>query len=419
MDCLTAAVLAQAPEGSPEDLRLRAWLNEQEADYRYMIYLADSRLTNWTKRCIQQADQVISIAEATAAPDLTEVEAETLRCEEQRRAKFRTTLVLLHPPSTARPQGTLRWLQERRVDRHFHVHEDHLGDLDRIVRYVSRREFGLVLSGGGSRGFAHAGVIRAIREAGLPIDIIGGVSMGAIIGAAFAYLEDFEAMVQSLKERFKRAFGDYTLPYVSLTRGRRFDRMLQTVFGDENIEDLWIPFFCVSSNMTRADIVVHRTGAVLWSLRAAGSLPGPVPPVIYKGELLYDGCLLNNLPMDVIREEIQTGQLVAVDVAPLLDADLGATEAESPSGWAIAWNRINPLSEPTRMPGIVSVLQRAGTLGSIYNRQRLISENMADLYFRPPVEQFKILDFSVADEAAQIGYAHSVTELADWAQHGQ
>ena len=222
--------IAQAPDGSPEDLRLRAWLNEQETRYRYMIYLADSALTHWTRRCIQQADEAISVGLATAPPDLTEVEAETLRHARSRRTKFRITLILLHPPGTARPRQTLRWLQERPVDRHFHIHDGEGGELDRIVRYVTRREFGLVLSGGGSRSFAHAGAMRAMREAGLPIDMIAGVGMGAIIGAAFAFSDDFEATVQSLKERFKRAFGDYTLPFVSLTRGRRFDDMLKAVF---------------------------------------------------------------------------------------------------------------------------------------------------------------------------------------------
>ena len=414
---LGGAGIAQAPEGSPEALRLRAWLQEQETHHRYTIYVPDPTLTNWTRLCNRQADEVVAVGVATAAPGLTEVEAETLRCERQRRAKSRMTLVLLHPPSTVRPRGTMQWLQERRVDRHFHLREGDRGDLDRFVRYVSGREFGLVLSGGGSRGFAHAGVIRAIGEAGLAIDMIAGVSVGAIIGAAFALTEDFDARVRSLQERFKKAFRDYTLPYVSLTRGRRYNRMLQTVFGDTTIEDLWIPYFCVSSNITRADIVVHRTGPVWWSVRASGSLPGLVPPVVHNGELLCDGCLLNNLPMDVMREEIKGGRLVAVDVVPPLDADLGAAEEPSSSGWTIAWKRINPLGEPVRMPGIVSVLQRAGTLGSIRNRQRLINKEIADLYLRPPVEQIKVLDFAVADEATRIGYAHGVTELASWAKN--
>ena len=406
--------IAQAPEGSPEALRLRAWLNEQETKFRYIIYLADRTLTNWTRRCIRQADEVIAVGVATAEPDLTEVEAETLRIEETRRAKSRLALILLHPKGAVRPQGTQRWLRKRRVDRHFHIRYGDPGALDRIARYVARCEYGLVLSGGGSRGFAHVGVIRAMREAGLPVDMVAGVSMGAILAAAFALSEDLDAAVQALKEGYPSAFCDYTLPFVSLTRGRRFDRMLKRFFGDANIEDLWVPYFCVSSNMTRADTVVHRSGPVWWSLRATSSLPGLVPPVVHNGELLYDGGLLNNLPMDVMREEIKTGSLIAVDVVPPVDSELGASEVHSPSGWRIAWNRFNPLAKPIRMPGIVSVLQRAGTLGSIYNRQQLIQAGIADLYIRPPVEHFKILDFSAADEAVEIGYSHSVAEIAAW-----
>ena len=93
--------IAQAVEDSSDDLRLRAWLNERETHYRYMIYVADSTLTNWTRRCIQQADEVISIGVSNAAPDVTEVEAETVRMERQRRSKFQKSLVLLHPAGTA------------------------------------------------------------------------------------------------------------------------------------------------------------------------------------------------------------------------------------------------------------------------------------------------------------------------------
>ena len=411
---LGAAGIAQAVEGSPEDLRLRAWLSQQETRFRYVIYVADSSLTHWTRRGIQQADEVISVGVAASAPNVTEVEAKTLRQEESRRAGLRKTLILLHPSGTLRPQGTLRWLSERDVDRHFHIRAGNQDDLDRIARYVLRREIGLVLSGGGSRGFAHAGIIRAVREAGLPVDVIGGVSMGAIIAAGYALSEDLDESVGLLKARIGRTFKDYTFPFVSLTRGREFDRCMKTLFGDTNIEDLRMPYFCVSSNLTRADTVVHRTGPLWRAVRASGSLPGLVPPVVDEGDLLYDGCLLNNLPVDVMREEIQTGTVIAVDVVPPVDMDIHATRLESPSGWRIALNRINPLARRIEMPGIVSILHRAGALGSIYNRQQLVANNLPDLYLRPPVEEFEILDFSGADKAVEIGYRYGVTEIGAW-----
>ena len=381
-----------------------------------MVYVADRSLTNWTKSCIQQADEIIAFGAATAESNLTAVEAEILRVEETKQARSRKTLVLQHPPGTARPQGTIHWLSKRSVDRHFHIRADDQGDLERIVRFVSRREIGLVLSGGGSRGFAHVGIIRAIREAKLPVDVIGGVSMGAIIAAAYACSEDLDAKVSVLKERVGGMFSDYTFPFVSLARGRRFDRCLKALFGGTNIEDLWMRYFCLSSNLTSANMVVHQTGPLWRAIRASGSLPGLVSPVVENGELLYDGCLLNNLPVDLMRDEIQTGSLIAVDVVPPVDLDIRATGLESPSGWRIAWNQINPFAKAIEMPGIVSVLQRAGALGSISNRQQLIDEGIADLYLSPPVEQFKILDFSVADEAIEIGYTYGVSKIGAWVQ---
>ena len=411
---LGAPGIAVAEDGSPDDLRLRAWLNGQETRCRFVVYVADPGLTNWTRRCIRQADEVMFFGVAGGVPDLTEMEAEVVREESTRHARFRKTLVLVHPPGTLRPRGTMRWLRERQVDRHLHMRSDRQDDFDRIVRYVLRREVGLVLSGGGSRGFAHAGIIKAMREAGLPVDIVAGVSMGSLIGAGCAFSEDMDETVVPLKQHVGRMLTDYTLPFVSLARGRRFDRGVKALFGDTNIEDLWLPYFCVSSNLTRACTVVHRSGPLWRAIRASSSLPGVIPPVIENGDMLYDGCLLNNLPVDLMREEIETGLLVAVDVVPPVDLDVHATQLENPSGWRLAWSRISPFAKPLQIPDIVSIITRAGVLGSIHQRQQLIDGELVDLYLRPPLGDFKILDFSVADEAFEIGYNYGVTEIAAW-----
>ena len=381
---LGTAGIAQTVENSPEDRRLRAWLDSWEAHVRYVIYVADSGLANWTRRCIRQSDEVIALGDATAEPRLTAVEAEILREEKSRPIKSRNTLVLVHPPGASRPQGTMRWLNRRRADRHFHLRTDHQDDFDRIVRYVLRREIGLVLSGGGARGFAHAGILRAMREAGLPVDVVGGVSMGSLVGAGYAFSEDLDEIVSSLKARIGRMLTDYTLPFLSLARGRRFDQGVKAHFGDTNIEDLWLPCFCVSSNLTRAATVVHRSGPLWRAIRASSSLPGIVPPIVEDGDMLYDGCLLNNLPVDLMREEIRTGLLVAVDVVPPVDLDVHAADLENPSGWRMAWNRLNPFVKSLEIPDIVSIINRAGVLGSTHQRQRMIEDGLADLYLRPP-----------------------------------
>ncbi len=192
---LGAKEISQAVEGSPEDLRLRVWLDQREVRFRYVIYLADPEVTNWTSRCIRQAEEIIFVGSATASPRLGDVELAIIGRERGRRVKPRQALVLQHPPGTDRPRDTKRWLSRRRVDRHFQIRVHDRRDIERLVRYVRHREIGLVLSGGGARGFAHAGVIRAIVEAGLPLDIIGAASMGALIGGRYALTRDADELV--------------------------------------------------------------------------------------------------------------------------------------------------------------------------------------------------------------------------------
>ena len=413
-DLLGVSGISQAAGGSPDDLSVRAWLDQQETRYRYVIYLADCDVTNWTKRCVRQADEVIARGIAEASPEMTAVEAAVLREEQVRRVGTRKSLILLHRPGKAMPGDTARWLEPRTVNRHLHLRDLGRDEVDRIVRYVLQRELGLVLSGGGARGFAHIGVLRAIREAGLSVDFIIGVSMGAIIGGRQALSGDIEQMVPRLKKQMTRAFSDYTLPIVSLACGRRFDRCLSVLFEDAKIEDLWTPYFCVSSNLTKADTVVHRTGPMWSAIRASSGLPGLVPPVVDGGDLLYDGALMNNLPIDIMREEIRNGPVIAVDVVPPVDLNIHAPQLYSPSGWRLALNRLNPFSRPMSIPGIVSILQRTGQLPSLHTRRLRLAAELADLYVRPPVEQFKILDFSIAETAVDIGYEHGATAIGEW-----
>ena len=413
-DLLGVSGISQAVGGSPDDLSVRAWLDQQETRYRYVIYLADCDVTNWTRRCVRQADEVIALGIAEGSSEIAGAEAEVLREEQVRRVETRKSLILVHRPEKAMPSDTTQWLEPRTVNRHFHLRDLGRDEVDRIVRCVLQRELGLVLSGGGARGFAHIGVLRAIREAGLSVDFFIGVSMGAIIGGRQALSGDIEQMVPSLQRQMTGAFSDYTLPIVSLARGRRFDRCLKVLFGDAKIEDLWTPFLSVSSNLTKADTVIHRTGPMWHAIRASGGLPGLVPPVVDGGDLLYDGALMNNLPIDIMREEIRSGPVIAVDVVPPVDLNLHALQLYSPSGWRLALNRLNPFTTPVSIPGIVSILQRAGQLPSLHTRRMRLAAELADLYVRPPVEQFKILDFSIAETAVELGYEHGATAIGEW-----
>ena len=104
---------------------------------------------------------------------------------------------------------------------------------------------------------------------------------------------------------------------------------------------------------------------------------------------------------------------------PPVDLDVHATDLENPSGWRLAWSRISPFAKAIQFPDIVSIINRAGVLGSVRQRQQLIDGELVDLYLRPPLGDFRILDFSVADEAFEIGYTYAVTEIAAWTNRGR
>ena len=178
-------------------------------------------------------------------------------------------------------------------------------DFDRLARLITGHAVGVVMAGGGARAFTHIGVVKALRASGVPIDQVGGTSMGAIVAAAVAARWTDE----ELAERFRRSFvtanplSDYTLPFVSLFGGRRVTTLLRTAFGDKDIEDLVLPFYCVTANLTTANADTHTTGKLWRWLRASVSLPGVLPPFNDAGQVHVDGGVIDNLPVRVMRRQ--------------------------------------------------------------------------------------------------------------------
>ncbi len=263
-------------------------------------------------------------------------------------------LILLRPPN-ATPSRTSDWLDAAVYRAHHHVAIGRKSDYGRLVRRFTGKAWGLALGGGGARGFAHIGAIKALQEAGIPIDMIAGTSMGAILGAQHAMgLNPDEMILQS-----RRAYvggsdlTDMTLPLVSFRSGRGTTARLQAMFGDRMIEDLPIPYFCVSCNLTRATAIIHERGPVVTWTRVSCSVPGLLPPVPWKGDLLVDGALLNNLPVNEMRSRLR-GSVAAADVS-VANGPVGQRE---PAGCNVLvrhvtnvqWNRASAKAAEYREP---------------------------------------------------------------------
>ncbi len=377
------------------------WFSALEAKARYVLYLGDADASDdddWRELCVRQADCLLLLTNAADAASAWP-EAACLNAEN---ALHRPRhLILVHHEGQIEPGAALRWLAQLPGVRHHHVRNSN--DVERIARLLIGRSIGLVLSGGGARGFAHIGVVRALREAGMRIDFVGGTSIGAIIGAGVAADWSAEEMFDNYHRSFVegRPLSDYTFPFVSLTAGRRVSRLLREEFGPRDITDLPLPFFCVTANLSAGRAQTHREGPLWFWLRASCAIPGVLPPVFHHGEVFVDGAVMNNLPVDVMREQ-GVGEIVAVDISAddVLHAEV--EEHSLPPWWTMAWQR---MFQPRKRPGILSILLRSGMV----NAEAASAERRAQtsLLLTPPLQDIELLDWHAYERAIDIGYRHA------------
>jgi NTE family protein len=299
------------------------WFHNVERANDFVVYVTDPQPTAWTKLCLRQADSLLLLARAdNEAREWPVLEA----AREQRLHEHRIELVLQHDEAIV-AGAARRWLDVHPGAPHHHVRAQI--DVDRVARLLTGHGIGLTLSGGGARGFAHIGVLRAMEEAKIPIDAVGGTSIGAIIAGGVAAGWKYEEMVYHINP-----LNDYTFPLVSLVSGRKVSRLLRQEFGEVHIEDLSLPYFCVSANLTTGHSAIHRSGELWRWLRASVAIPGVLPPVFSKGEVFVDGATINNLPVDIMRD-IGRGPVIGVDVGAERVFTTQLDEAEGPPFWRI------------------------------------------------------------------------------------
>lgn len=402
------APVAIVEDGQPIPDSLRHWLDDQENEHRLMLYVADAGNTSWSRLCMRQADISLLLADDDREPGPRLWERELL--DSTGSAGARHVLLLRRSTPEAEISNTAAWLDERSVDFHLHLKAGHRDEVARIARMLTGEATGLVLSGGAARGFAEIGVYRALHEAGVQLDWIGGTSIGGIIGAAIARDLGPEYVLDACREAFVkgRPFGDYTIPVLSLLRGRRMERLTKKYLQGA-IEDLPIPYFCVSTMLDTGDTHVHERGPIWRALRATAALPGMLPPAVVDRRLAIDGAVLNNLPVDIMRSKL-IGKVIAVDVSSRRTYTVDYDELPSP--WAVLRSRLLPGGPKYRVPGVISVLMKSAEIGTAAKMREL--GNQADLLIRPPVHQFGLTEIKTFDRIVQAGYDEARERLATW-----
>lgn len=402
VDSVFGANFAQTPlDSSPADLQLRAWLASLEENHNYVLYAADNYRDPWSLRCLHQADRILVLAEANRLPENVPV-LDALHTDG---LIVPIELVLLRSEGDPSPH-TLAWREETRARAHYFVHPWAHSDISALTRQISGKGVGLVLGGGGARGFAHIGLIRALEQLQIPIDIVGGTSMGAFVAALVACGFDSVEMSHIAHETFvaRNYLNDYTVPRFSLIRGARFHDRLMSVFGQRRIEELRRTFYCISTNLTTGNPMIHDRGTLGTWVGTSMSVPGVVPPVAWHGDLLCDGGVVNNLPTDVMHS-LERGIIIASNVS--MNGDIGAPGAgeEEPDQSALLnWKGTK------RAPNLSEILMRTATLASDTTIQ-LTSISNADVYLRMPIEDIGMFDWERLDELIERGYQYGLEKL--------
>jgi len=389
-------------------------IDRLEAEHDFILLVPHGDADVWTRRCITHGDELLLMADATQPPELHPVELACL-AGKQFRSEAAEILVLLYPAGHPVPRGSHRWIARRPVTGHVNIRPDLERDMARLARLLSRNAVGLVLGGGGARGFAHLGVWRALCAHGIEIDYVGGASIGAIMAGPIASDAPVEKVIDVMRKAFKvNPTGDYNLlPLISIIKGRRtrlvIEHAINELFGGPvNIEDMWKGYYCIAGNYSQGCEQCLDKGDLSRALRASIAIPGALPPVVHNNCLLCDGGTFNNFPVDTMRTVRGVGRVIGVNLdarqVRRLDFD------EVPDSWTLLWDRLKPRSKRRfKLPSLPSYLLNVTFLHGISHRQEAMQ--MTDLCFVPPLSKVGLLQWSQFDSIMHEGEKYATGVL--------
>jgi NTE family protein len=377
------------------------WFSNVEQAHDFVLYAAEADQAAWKHLVSRQVDRLFRVGRGDRPPpaNIDMFMAQPLQSQSL------VDLILVQPAIRDRPIGSQAWVDAVRPARLFHLRERDQADISRIARVLTGQSVGLVLSGGGARAYAHIGAIRALRAAGTPIDFVGGASMGAVVGAGVAMGWDDDEIDWRIRKAFvdSSPLDDMTIPLIAMALGEKVRVRLREHFGETEISDLWLPFFCVSSNLTSGSYQLHQHGKLRYALRASIAIPGLLPPSTQDNNVLVDGAVMKNFPADIMRS-IHLGPIVGVDVTR--GRNITAEDVARP---ASVWRWI--LSGDWRKgPPIVSLLMRAATVST--GRDITANREASDVLVLPKMERIDLRDWKAYDPAVEAGYMAMAEALA-------
>lgn len=399
---------------TPEELTKKIeGIERKKKANQVIVYFLKSANTPLAAIALQKQEMLYIVGSAQTDPHF---ERSIIDVIKKYRAHFKSDpqFILLHGRKTHVAYKMSQWLKQDKFSLYHHVRMASGNDYRRLLRFIRGRAIGLVLSGGGTRGFGHVGAIKALREAKIPIDIIGGTSVGAIVAGCYATTQTYQGVFEKFSaiteaSRKSVSWRSLTWPLISIFNAKRFTVAQRETFNSTRIEDLPLPYFCVSTNLAKNVEQVHQYGFLWKKTRASSSIPGLIPPMVLNGEMHVDGALLNNLPVDVMRHLVGVkGKIIAIELGVNIDDENAYKFPPIITFWK---GLLAKLKLRYKVPRFVDTFFKALLVGSLLKSRQ--NGLMANVLVNLDLSQFGMLhvDKEQAKKIIDIGYKATMEQI--------
>ncbi len=291
------------------------------------------------------------------------------------------------------------------------------------------KSIGLALGGGSAKGCAHIGVIKALKENEIPIHIVAGTSIGALIGGVYASgnIHKLEELAEQINWQLIVKHLDLAFPRQGLMSGKRVEKFLQDLIETEKIEELNIPYSAIAVDIKTAQEVQFRSGNVVDAIRASISLPGIFTPVSHQDQLLSDGGLINPLPINTIRD-MGADLVIAVDLnhGPnrlISDIENQTCIKKEDSLFDHIKNHYEEATQSVKEkirewtkadePAMFDMLGWSVNIMQDQITQKNLKEFPADILLQPDLGHIRGIDFHKAKEMIEIGYNVAIKQMEE------
>ncbi len=262
------------------------------------------------------------------------------------------------------------------------------------------KKIGLALGGGGARGCAHIGVIKALTEAGIPIGYVAGTSIGALIGGIYTAgdIKEFENYLLTIKWKEVVKYLDPVIPKKGLFKGEKVCRLISKSLKHKDFQGNKIPFCAVATDLFSGKEVILKKGDLTQAIRASIAIPGIFTPVEKEGDYLIDGGVVNPVPINVV-QDMKADVVIAVD----LNYHFSKKKDEPEKSYGKIKSFFHKWLKPD-YPNIIDVLE-----SSVYMMQEKLTEknllmHEPDFLIRPELGPTSIFDFHKAKKLIKEGY---------------